>query len=150
VERPVTAPDRAAPPGAGPLAGPAPAPPNTGPVDLAAAAAALPALWSPRVVAQVNDQYVKVARVHGEFVWHHHADEDELFLVLRGRLRLDFEDRPAVTLGPGACYVVPRGVRHRPVAEEEVWMALVEPVGTRHTGDLVTERTRSIAEQLAG
>jgi mannose-6-phosphate isomerase-like protein (cupin superfamily) len=100
------------------------------------------------VVARVNDQYVKVARVHGEFVWHAHAAEDELFLVLRGRLRLDFEDRPPVVLGPGECHVVPRGVRHRPVAEDEVWLALVEPVGTLHTGDVVTGRTRTIAEQL--
>jgi mannose-6-phosphate isomerase-like protein (cupin superfamily) len=119
-----------------------------GAVDLAAAAAALPDLWSPRVVARVNDQYLKVARVRGEFVWHAHADEDELFLVLRGRLRLDFEDGPPVTLGPGECHVVPRGVRHRPVADDEVWLALVEPVGTLHTGDVVTDRTRSIAEQL--
>ncbi len=127
-----------------------PAAPAPGPLDLAAAAAALPELWSPRVVARVNDQYVKVARVQGEFVWHAHADEDELFLVLRGRLRLDFEDRPAVTLGPGECYVVPRGVRHRPAADEEVWLALVEPAATRHTGDVVTGRTRSVAEQLGG
>lgn len=119
-----------------------------GPVDLAGAAAALPETWSPRVVAQVNDQYVKVARVHGAFVWHAHEAEDELFLVLRGRLRLEFEDRPAVTLGPGECHVVPRGVRHRPVAEEEVWLALVEPVATLHTGDVVTVHTRSVAEQL--
>ena len=127
-------------------------PPNaaTGAVDLAAAAAALPDLWSPRVVGRVNDQYVKVARVHGEFVWHAHAAEDELFLVLRGRLRLDFEDRAAVTLGPGECHVVPRGVRHRPAADEEVWLALVEPVATRHTGDVLTDRTRSLAEQLGG
>ena len=118
------------------------------PVDLAAAAGALADAWSPRVVAQVNDQYVKVARVHGEFVWHAHAAEDELFLVLRGRLRLEFEGRPAVTLGAGECYVVPRGARHRPVAEEEAWIALVEPVATAHTGDAVTGRTRSIAEQL--
>lgn len=120
------------------------------PVDLAAAAGALADTWSPRVVAQVNDQYVKVARVHGEFVWHGHDAEDELFLVLRGRLRLDFEDRPAVALGPGECYVVPRGVRHRPVAEEEVWLALVEPVATAHTGDVVTARTRTVTEQLGG
>ncbi len=140
----MTTPRRADPP----AAPPAPNAPAAGPVDLAAAAAARPDLWSPRVVARVNDQYVKVARVHGEFVWHAHAGEDELFLVLRGRLRLDFEDRPPVTLGPGECYVVPRGVRHRPRADEEVWLALVEPVGTLHTGDVVTERTRSIAEQL--
>ena len=131
----------AGPPGAAPDAA-------AGAVDLAAAASALPDLWSPRVVGRVNDQYLKVARVHGEFVWHAHAAEDELFLVLRGRLRLEFEDRPAVTLGPGECHVVPRGVRHRPLAEEEVWLALVEPVGTLHTGDVVTDRTRSIAEQL--
>ena len=130
------------------MSGDAPAP--NAPVDLAAAAAALPDLWSPRVVARVNDQYLKVARVHGEFVWHAHADEDELFLVLRGRLRLDFEDRPSVTLAPGECHVVPRGVRHRPVADDEVWLALVEPVATRHTGDVVTTRTRTITEQLAG
>ena len=73
------------------------------PVALAPAAAALADTWSPRIVAQVNDQFLKVARVHGEFVWHAHAAEDELFLVLAGRLRLDFEDRPAVTLGPGEC-----------------------------------------------
>ena len=118
------------------------------PVDLAAAAGALPDTWSPRVVAQANGQYVKVARVQGEFVWHDHAGEDELFLVLRGRLRIDFEDRPAVALGPGECYVVPRGVRHRPVADDETWVALVEPASTRHTGDVVTARTRSVAEQL--
>ena len=102
------------------------------------------------MVGRLNGQYLKVARVRGEFVWHAHAGEDELFLVLGGRLRLDFEDRPAVTLGPGECHVVPRGVRHRPVAEEETWIALVEPAGTLHTGDVVTERTRSIAEQLGG
>jgi mannose-6-phosphate isomerase-like protein (cupin superfamily) len=121
-----------------------------GAVDLAAAASALPELWSPRVVARVNEQYVKVARVHGEFVWHDHAAEDELFLVLRGRLRLEFEDRAPVVLDPGQCYVVPRGVRHRPVADEEVWLALVEPVGTRHTGDVVSPLTRSVEEQLGG
>ena len=124
------------------------APPTDAPVDLAAAAAALPDRWSPRVVAEVNGQYLKVARVEGEFVWHDHAGEDELFLVLRGRLRLDFEDRPAVTLGPGQCYAVPRGVRHRPVADGEVLLALFEPASTRHTGDVVTERTRTITEQL--
>lgn len=121
-----------------------------GAVDLAAAAAALPDPWSPRVVAQVNDQYVKVARVQGTFVWHAHAAEDELFLVLRGRLVLEFEDRPPVVLGPGECHVVPRGVRHRPTADEEVLLALVEPAATRHTGDVVSDRTRSLAEQLGG
>lgn len=117
------------------------------PTNLLAAAEALTELWSPRVVAQVNEQYVKVARVQGELMWHAHANEDELFLVLRGRLRLEFEDG-VIELGPGESYVVPAGVRHNPVADEECLLALVEPVTTRHTGDIVTERTRSIASQL--
>lgn len=116
-------------------------------IDLAAEAGALEELWSPRVVARVNDQYLKVARVRGEFVWHAHDDEDELFIVLKGGLRIELEDG-AVRLGPGDAWVVPRGMRHNPVAEEECWLALVEPVQTKHTGDVVTDRTRSIAEQL--
>ena len=105
-------------------------------------------LWSPKVVARVNDQYVKVAKVLGTFTWHAHAEEDELFLVVRGRLVLQFEDGE-VALGPGDFHVVPRGVRHNPVADEETWLVLVEPVGTAHTGDVVTPQTRSIDEQLA-
>jgi mannose-6-phosphate isomerase-like protein (cupin superfamily) len=104
-------------------------------------------LWSPRVIGRVNDQYVKIARIQGEFVWHAHEDEDELFLVLRGRLRIQLEDGE-VTLGPGEMVVVPRGVRHNPLAAEECWVMLVEPVSTKHTGDVVSERTRSIEEQL--
>lgn len=105
-------------------------------------------LWSPKVVAQVNDQYVKVARVQGEFPWHFHEGEDELFLVMRGRLRLEFRDH-AVELSPGECCVVRRGVEHRPVAAEECWLVLVETVTTRHTGNVTSELTRSIDEQLA-
>ena len=116
-------------------------------MNLEAAAGALDELWSPRVVARVGDQYVKVARVRGEFVWHAHEGQDELFLVLRGRLRIQLEDGE-VALGPGDTFVVPAGVRHNPVAEEECWLALVEPVETLHTGDVVDERTRSIEEQL--
>ena len=104
--------------------------------------------WSPKVIAQVNDQYVKVARLLGELDWHHHAAEDELFWVLRGRLRLEFRDR-VVELEPGQCCVVPRGVEHHPVAEAECWIVLIETVTTRHAGETVTERTRSIEEQLA-
>jgi mannose-6-phosphate isomerase-like protein (cupin superfamily) len=116
-------------------------------VNLEAAAGTLPEYWSPKVVARVGDQYVKVAKVLGEFVWHAHEGEDELFLILRGRLRIQFEDGD-VELGPGDAFVVPAGVRHNPVAEEECWLALVEPVQTKHTGDVVTDRTRSIDEQL--
>jgi len=104
--------------------------------------------WSPKVVAQVNDQYVKVARLLGELDWHHHAAEDELFWVLRGRLRLEFRDHVA-DLGPGQCCVVPRGSEHHPVAAEECWIVLVETVTTRHTGEVTTGRTSSIEEQLA-
>lgn len=104
--------------------------------------------WSPKVIAQVNDQYVKVAKLKGQLIWHSHAGEDELFWVLRGHLRLEFRDR-AVDLSPGQCFVVPRGVEHNPVAEEEGWIVLVEPVATKHTGDVQMEKTRSIEEQLA-
>ena len=117
------------------------------PFDLEAEFARVTDHWSPRVVARVNDSYVKIAKLQGEFVWHAHADEDELFFVVRGTLVMQLEDGP-VTLGPGQCLVVPRGVRHNPMAAEECWVMLVEPVATRHTGDVVTERTRSIEEQL--
>ena len=118
-------------------------------IDLDAEFARLTDYWSPRVVARVNDQYVKIAKLRGEFVWHAHAEEDELFLVRRGRLVIQLEDG-AVTLEPGQCVVVPRGVRHNPMAADECWVVLVEPVATRHTGDVVVEgRTRSIEEQLA-
>jgi len=106
-------------------------------------------LWSPRVIGRVNDQYVKVARLHGEFVWHTHDDEDELFLVIRGTLRIQLEDGD-VTLGPGELVVVPRGVRHNPVAADECWVMLIETVTTKHTGDVTSSRTRSIDEQLEG
>jgi mannose-6-phosphate isomerase-like protein (cupin superfamily) len=106
-------------------------------------------LWSPKVIGRVNDQYVKIARLQGEFVWHAHEGEDELFLVIRGSLRIQLEDGD-VTLGPGELVVVPRGVRHNPVAAEECWVMLIETVTTKHTGDVVTERTRSIEEQVGG
>ena len=103
--------------------------------------------WSPKVIGRVNDQYLKVAKVQGEFVWHQHDDEDELFLVVRGQLTLQFEDGD-VRLGPGELYVVPKGTPHRPVADEECWVLLVETVTTKHTGDVETPLTRSVAEQL--
>jgi mannose-6-phosphate isomerase-like protein (cupin superfamily) len=117
-------------------------------LDLLAQFARVHDYWSPKVVAQVNDQYVKVARLLGDFPWHHHEAEDELFLVLRGRLRLEFRDHVA-EVGPGQCCVVRRGVEHRPVCAEECWVVLIETVTTRHTGNLVTDRTRSIDDQLA-
>lgn len=121
--------------------------PRADPLNLHETAAGLADLWSPKVVARVADQYVKVARAHGEFAWHSHDDEDELFLILDGTLVIELRDG-AVSLGPGDIYVVPAGVEHRPVAKEEVLLALVEPVGTLHTGGKETEFTRSIEEQL--
>lgn len=110
-------------------------------------AAALAELWSPRVIAEVDDAYVKVARVMGSLTWHSHDDGDELFLILKGRLRIEM-DAGAVELNEGDLYVVPKGVRHNPVADEECHLLLVERKSTRHTGDVVIDRTRSIEEQL--
>jgi mannose-6-phosphate isomerase-like protein (cupin superfamily) len=110
-------------------------------------AAGLSELWSPRVVAELDDSYVKVAKVHGTFGWHAHDDEDELFFVLGGTLRIEMEAR-SVVLGEGDTFVVPRGVRHNPIAEAECLIMLIERKSTRHTGSEVTARTRSLDEQL--
>lgn len=104
--------------------------------------------WFPRVVARVNDHYMKVARVRGRLTWHAHQGQDELFLVLRGRLRIELEDREPVVLEEGDVWVVPAGARHNPVAEEECWIVLVEPVDTDHTGGEPSGLARSIEEQL--
>ncbi|MHC5005519.1 MAG: cupin domain-containing protein [Planctomycetota bacterium] len=109
-------------------------------VNLAAALAAFEEAWSPRVVGELNGQHVKVAKLEGEYVWHHHEREDELFLVLRGRLHLHLRDR-VVELSPGELYIVPRGVDHRPVAPEATEVLLFEPATTRTTGNVVNERT---------
>ena len=105
--------------------------------------------WSPRVVGRVNDQYVKVAKVQGQLAWHKHDSEDEMFLVVYGRLILQFEDKEVV-LNPGDFYVVPKGTMHNPVAEEECGIVLIETVTTQHTGDVLTPLTKSIEEQLSG
>lgn len=103
--------------------------------------------WSPKVLGQVNDHYLKIAKLKGEFVWHAHADEDELFHVLKGELVIHYRTG-AVTLKAGDVHIVPRGVEHRPVAAEECWVALFEPVGTAHTGATKSALTRSIEDQL--
>jgi mannose-6-phosphate isomerase-like protein (cupin superfamily) len=110
-------------------------------------AASLDELWSPRVVAEVDDANVKVARIQGTFGWHAHTDEDELFLVLKGHLRIEME-MGAVELDEGQLYVVPKGVRHNPVAEQECHVMLIERKSTLHTGDTVSDKTRSLADQL--
>jgi mannose-6-phosphate isomerase-like protein (cupin superfamily) len=116
-------------------------------VSPALLAASLTELWSPRVIAEVDDNYVKVAKVQGTFGWHAHENEDELFLVLKGRLRIEMEGS-AVVLGEGELFVVPKGVRHNPAAEQECHVMLFERKATLHTGNVTRDRTRSIEEQL--
>ena len=122
------------------------------PISLEAACKSLKELWSPRIVGRVNDQFIKVARVQGEFPWHTHDHEDEMFLVLRGELTIgrSVQDGGAVTLRSGEFFVVPRVVRHNTSAADETWIALIETVTTEHTGSEVTPLTRSLAEQLSG
>jgi quercetin dioxygenase-like cupin family protein len=122
------------------------------PISLENSAAALPELWSPRIVGRVNDQYLKVVRVHGEFPWHEHEAEDEMFLVLKGALTIGraAQDGGPVTLRPGEVFIVPRGVRHNTSAAEETLIALVETVTTQHTGSEQTSLTRTVAEQMVG
>lgn len=109
-------------------------------INFAAKLALFDDRWQPRVIAQMNDYQFKLVKIEGDFVWHSHADTDETFIVLAGRLRIDFR-HGAVHLGPGEMYVVPRGVEHKPFAEGEVRMLLVEPCGVRNTGDQGGERT---------
>jgi len=97
--------------------------------------------WHPRILADLNGQQVKLAKVRGEFVWHHHAEADEFFLVLAGRLTIRFRDGE-VHLGPGDTFVVPRGVEHQPVAETETHILLFEPAGTVNTGNVRDAHTR--------
>ncbi|MFK3795601.1 cupin domain-containing protein [Pseudomonas sp. NPDC088444] len=104
--------------------------------------------WSPKVVAQVNDQYVKVAKVLGQLVWHDHETQDELFYVVKGHLRIEYEGGRAVELSAGSMHVVPRGVLHNPVAEEECWIVLIEPADTLHTGTAYSPLTKTVEQQL--
>ena len=97
--------------------------------------------WSPRIAGELNESYIKLARLQGEFLWHHHQDEDELFLVVQGHLLIKLRDQD-IHLGPGELVVIPRGVEHLPVAEAEVQVLLLEPKTTRHTGNVVSERSQ--------
>lgn len=103
--------------------------------------------WSPRVVGELNGQEVKIARIQGEFVWHRHDDADELFLVVRGRMTIRLRSGD-VRLEEGELFIVPRGVEHRPVAEEEAWILMFEPKGTLNTGNVVGERTVERPERI--
>jgi mannose-6-phosphate isomerase-like protein (cupin superfamily) len=103
--------------------------------------------WSPRIAAELNGQHVKLVKFQGPFVWHHHETEDELFLVVKGRFRMEFRDRD-VWLEEGEFLVVPRGVEHRPVADEEVAVLLFEPASTVNTGNVEEERTRRELQRI--
>jgi mannose-6-phosphate isomerase-like protein (cupin superfamily) len=104
--------------------------------------------WTPKVVGEVNDHYVKVAKLKGEFVWHAHENEDELFFIVYGTLRIQLEGRDEVVLNQGEFLTVPKGVRHNPVADEEVGVVLIETKSTLHTGDVVTDRSVAVEDQL--
>ena len=107
-------------------------------VNLGEAFAGITEHWRPKVVGALNGQEVKLAKFKGEFIWHQHEHEDELFLGVKGRFRLEFRDR-SVEIGPGDFIIVPRGVEHRPVADEEVEVLLFEPANTRNTGNVLHE-----------
>lgn len=117
-------------------------------IDIAAELRQVEAHWTPRVVGRVNDQYVKVAKLLGQLVWHDHANEDEMFLVVSGTLRIQLPDDQEVVLTPGQFFVVPRGVQHNPIADEEVEIVLIETVTTAHTGDVIVEGTVPVERQL--
>ncbi len=103
--------------------------------------------WSPKIVGELNDSYVKLVKLQGEFLWHHHENEDELFLVVKGRLRIRFRDRD-VELKENEFLVVPKGVEHLPVAEEEAYVLLLEPKSTLNTGNVSNERTVADLERI--
>lgn len=112
-------------------------------VNLTAKLSQFTELWSPKTVTQLNGHDIMVVKAHGEFVWHKHDDTDDFFLGLKGRLTIQLRDH-AIHLKPGELFVVPKGVEHRPVAEEEVHLLLIEPVGTPNTGDPQTAAPRQV------
>jgi mannose-6-phosphate isomerase-like protein (cupin superfamily) len=103
--------------------------------------------WGPRIVGEVQGMHVKLAKLKGEFIWHHHENEDEMFLIVKGHLLLKFRDRD-VWLDEGEFIIVPRGMEHLPVAEEECHILFVEPAGTLNTGNVQNERTKAELEEI--
>ena len=103
--------------------------------------------WKQRIVGELNDSQVKIVKIKGEFVWHHHDNEDELFLVTKGTLRMKFRDHES-RVGPGEFIIVPRGVEHCPAADEEVHIVLIEPKSTLNTGNITNERTVAQLEHI--
>ncbi len=103
--------------------------------------------WNPKVLGEMNGQQVKIAKVKGAFVWHDHANEEELFLIIKGTLKLVFENE-TVVLNEGEILIIPRGVPHKPIADEEVWLLLFEPTSTKHTGDVQTSLTQTQQQNI--
>jgi len=116
-------------------------------VNLAEKFSQVTELWKPYIAAELNGQYVKLDKIKGEFVFHHHEHEDELFLVVKGRFRMEYRDHQE-WIEEGEFVVVPRGVEHKPVADEECWFLLFEPKTTLNTGNVVNERTRRELEHV--
>jgi mannose-6-phosphate isomerase-like protein (cupin superfamily) len=110
------------------------------PVNISEKLSRLKDYWKPRIVAEMNDYQFKIVKLEGDFIWHHHSESDETFIVIEGYLRINFRDG-SVDLGPGEMFVVPKGVEHKPFAEHEVKLLLVEPRGVTNTGEGVNERT---------
>jgi mannose-6-phosphate isomerase-like protein (cupin superfamily) len=103
--------------------------------------------WSPKIVGELNGQQVKLAKLKGEFFFHQHENEDELFMVIKGKLKMEFRDK-TVDVNEGEVLIVPKGVEHKPVAEEEVWVMLFEPASTLNTGNVVNERTKTELDMI--
>ena len=103
--------------------------------------------WSPKIIGQLNGQDVKIAKLQGEFVWHDHKNEDELFYILKGTLQIEFRDKIS-TLNEGDMLVIPKGVEHKPIAKEEVWVLLFEPSNIKHTGEVKHEFTKETFEKI--
>jgi mannose-6-phosphate isomerase-like protein (cupin superfamily) len=117
-------------------------------INLEAKYALFQELWTPKIIADLNDQHIKLAKVKGEMIWHSHENEDELFVVIRGTLIMDFRDR-TIEVKSGEILVVPKGVEHRPRTNgEEVWLMLVEPKSTKHTGEIEHELTQHTLERI--
>ena len=116
-------------------------------INLKKKTAQLNEYWSPRILGEVDDSYAKIAKLKGSLTWHKHDDEDEFFLVFEGELKIEMKDK-TVELSSGDMYVVPKGVMHNPIAQEECSVFLIEKKSTKHTGDKETEKTRTLAEQL--
>lgn len=116
-------------------------------VNLAQKFSLIPDHWNPRIAGELNGQQVKLAKLKGEFIWHHHDEEDELFLVVKGTLRMELRDK-TIEVYPGEFIIIPRGVEHRPYAESEVEVLLFEPATTLNTGNQVNERTRDTLDTI--